>query len=306
MSETVNAIIVNRDNPGRLIKAPISLADPAPHQLTVRVTAISLNRGEVKRALFAPPPNWRPGWDFAGVVERVASDGSGPAEGTRVIGVLPTSGSWAEKVCVGSDWIAPLPDDVSDEVGVTLPIAGLTALHALRQGGTLLGRKILVSATTGGVGQFAVQIAAASGAYVYGQVRDPVQAREVEQFCTAGIAVGETIDAARNNGPFDLILESVGGSSLSAAMGMLAPNGICVHFGISAAREVTFNSEAFFFIGGASLYGLNVFHELKSESAAKGLTTLLDFTRNGVIKPQISRQASWRDIDDLGRVDEFG
>ena len=54
---------------------------------------------------------------------------------------------------------AALPDAVSDAQASTLPVAGLTALHALRQGGLLLGRKVLVDGASGGVGHLACQLA---------------------------------------------------------------------------------------------------------------------------------------------------
>ena len=60
--------------------------------------------------------------------------------------------------------VAALPDKVTDAQAATLPVAGLTALHALRQGGLLLGRKVLVDGATGGVGHLAVQLAATAGA----------------------------------------------------------------------------------------------------------------------------------------------
>ena len=65
----------------------------------------------------------------------------------------------------------PCRTAVTDAQAATLPVAGLTALHALRQGGLLLGRKVLVDGATGGVGHLAVQLAAAAGAEVYGHVR---------------------------------------------------------------------------------------------------------------------------------------
>jgi NADPH:quinone reductase-like Zn-dependent oxidoreductase len=67
--------------------------------------------------------------------------------------------------------VAALPEAVSDAQAATLPVAGLTALHALRQGGLLLGRKVLVDGASGGVGHFACQLAAAAGAFVWGHVR---------------------------------------------------------------------------------------------------------------------------------------
>jgi NADPH:quinone reductase len=101
----------------------------------VRVEAISLNRGEVRRAGMAEA-GWRPGWDLAGTIEQPAADGSGLPAGARVVGLLP-SASWAETVAVPTDALAALPDAVCFAQAATLPVAGLTALYALEQGGNL-------------------------------------------------------------------------------------------------------------------------------------------------------------------------
>ena len=59
--------------------------------------------------------------------------------------------------------VAALPDDVAFADAAALPVAGLTALRALREGGDLLGRRVLITGATGGVGSFAVQLAVAGG-----------------------------------------------------------------------------------------------------------------------------------------------
>jgi NADPH:quinone reductase-like Zn-dependent oxidoreductase len=82
------AVVVDPDAPGRLAIKPVD--DPVPYrgEAIVGVQAISLNRGEVRRSTMAPA-GWRPGWDLAGTIERAAADGSGPAAGARVVGLLP-------------------------------------------------------------------------------------------------------------------------------------------------------------------------------------------------------------------------
>src|SRR5947207_15014930 len=90
MPQTIRAVVVDPGTPGKLAVKPVELRDPDRDEVGVRVTAISLNRGETRRALQVAEPGWRPGWDFAGVIETEATDGSGPKRGTRVGGILPS------------------------------------------------------------------------------------------------------------------------------------------------------------------------------------------------------------------------
>src|SRR6266851_4257072 len=229
MPQQIRAVVVDPTADGRLAIKLVDLRDPDRDEVTVRVTAISLNRGETRRALLVAEPGWRPGWDFAGVVETEAADGSGPKPGTRIVGLLP-SGAWAERVNCRSHAVAALPDAVTDAQAATLPVAGLTALHALRQGGLLLGRKVLVDGASGGVGHLACQLAAAAGAQVWGHVRRKEYRAAVAEWCGDRVVIGRDLVAAKPYGPFWLILDSLGGSALSAALGMLQPNGTCVTF----------------------------------------------------------------------------
>src|SRR6201987_5600840 len=119
MPETVRAVVVDPSSPQGLGLKPVELAAAAPDEVTVRVTAISLNRGEVRRATSQGQPGDRPGWDFAGVVEQRAADGSGPEAGKRVVGLLG-SGAWAERIRVPSNSVAALPEAVTDAQAATL------------------------------------------------------------------------------------------------------------------------------------------------------------------------------------------
>src|SRR6266849_9832343 len=253
MPETVRAVVVDPSTPQGLAVKSVELPPANPDDVTVRVTAISLSRGEVRRATSQGKPGDRPGWDFAGVVEARAADGSGPAVGSRVVGLLP-SGAWAERVRAPSNAVAPLPEAVTDAQAATLPVAGLTALHALRQGGLLLGRKVLVDGASGGVGHLACQLALAAGAQVWGQVRRDEQRAQVAEWCGGRVVVARDLAAAKEHGPYWLILDSLGGSALGAALGMLQPSGTCVTFGVSEAAQATVESRDFFATGGVRLY----------------------------------------------------
>ena len=82
------AVVVNPETPGRLVIRPVAEPVTDRGEALVRVRAISLNRGEVRRSGMAPA-GWRPGWDLAGLVERAAADGSGPAPGRGWSGSCP-------------------------------------------------------------------------------------------------------------------------------------------------------------------------------------------------------------------------
>src|SRR5436189_5228790 len=286
MPQTIRAVIVDAAAPGRLAIKSVELRDPDRDEVGVRVTAISLNRGETRRALQVAEPGWRPGWDFAGIVETAAADGNGPKAGTRVVGLLP-SGAWAERVNCRSHAVAALPDAVSDAEAATLPVAGLTALHALRQGGLLLGRKVLVDGASGGVGHLACQLATAVGAQAWGHVRRENYRGAVAEWCGQRVVLGRELSAAKPHGPFWLILDSLGGSALGAALGMLQPGGTCVTFGVSEAAQAIFESRDFFATGGVRLYGLTLFHELMSvERAGIGLALLANLIAAKKLRPQ--------------------
>src|SRR5437016_9598303 len=231
------AVVVDPDAPGRLVIRPVPEPTADRGEALVRVHAISLNRGEVRRSAMAAA-GWRPGWDLAGEVERAAADGSGPRVGARVVGFLP-EGAWAQRVVVPKNALAELPDKVTFSQAATFPVAGLTALHALGKGGLLLGRRVLVTGATGGVGDFAVQLARLAGAHVSASARRADQAPALRQWGAHEVVVGDEIPAAPK---YDLIIESVGGRTLGTALGALARGGLCVTLGVSASAEVTFDT----------------------------------------------------------------
>lgn len=246
----VRAVVVDPEAQGRLSISEVEGPEPLPSEALVRVAAISLNRGEVRRAE-ASEAGFRPGWDLAGTVERPAADGTGPEEGARVVGFLP-SGAWADLVAVPTNALAALPEGVSFEEASTLPVAGLTALYALEKGGGLLGRNVLITGASGGAGLFGLQLARASGARVVALLRRQEHEELAREAGAHEVVVDEGGAAAGDLGPYHLILESVGGEVLGNALSMLAPQGTCVSFGTSASEEVTLDARDLYLTGGRS------------------------------------------------------
>jgi NADPH:quinone reductase len=292
----MKAIIVDPDAPGRLsmqmVDEPSVLAT---NEALIRVAATSLNLGELHVAQSAAAAGLRLGWDVAGTVERAAVDGSGPPVGARVVGLL-RSGAWAEWVAVPTNALAELPAGVSFAQAATLPVAGLTALYAIERGSGLLGRGVLVTGASGGVGHLACQIARLSGAKVVGLVRQE-RNKDLVQGMGARVVVSEDGATAQEFGPYRLIVETVGGPVLANALGMLAPDGTCVSIGAAAGSwDVTFNAWELVRGERGSLYGFLVFNELNREPASVGLARLASLVAEERLRPHITIEASWQEI----------
>ena len=285
------AVVVDPAAPGRLVIAPVPDPTPDRADVVIRVRAISLNRGEVRRSGMAAA-GWRPGWDLAGEVERAAADGSGPRVGARVVGML-REGAWAERVAVPTHALAELPDKVTFSQAATLPVAGLTALYALEKGGLLIGRRVLVTGATGGVGDFAVQLARRAGAHVTASARRADQEAALRALGAHDVTVGDELPASPK---YDLILDSVGGRTLGTALAALERGGTCVNFGVSATSDVTFDVRNFFVAGRTTLYGFYLFAELGDQPASVGLRRLAGLVAAGELTPHVSVERPWKDI----------
>ena len=278
----MRALVADRSAPSGVSLREAPDPEPGSAEAVLEVRAVSLNRGEVRR-LPAREEGTIPGWDIAGVVRQSAADGSGPRSGTRVV-ALADEGGWAELAAAPTGRIAELPDDVGFEAASTLPVAGLTAIRALEVGGPLLGRRVLITGAAGGVGRFAIQLAHRAGAHVTGVVGSPERGAGLKD-----LGADELITEFGPEGePFDLILDSVGGSSLAAAFTRVGWRGTIVTFGASSPEPTTFSTGDFYNRGGPRLYGLRVFHELEfSGSGPRDLDLLLTELAAGRLDPGI-------------------
>jgi NADPH:quinone reductase-like Zn-dependent oxidoreductase len=280
------ALTATADEP-RIALTEVPDPAPLPDQALVSVRAVSINRGECVRLMDLPPGSVT-GWDLAGVVEQAAADGSGPPAGSRVVGMV-NPGAWAQLVAVPTDTLAVLPDSVSFAQAATLPIAGMTALIALQIGGTPIGRRVLVTGATGGVGRFAIQLAALGGAHVTALVRDPAQSEVLTR-------LGAHEVVTELDGEWDVVVEGVGGKVLGEAIRHVAARGTVVSFANTTPDETSFPTRDLFGRApGAKVQGLLVFPELKHVTGGGTalLTDLAQLVGEGRLDCSIEREADW-------------
>lgn len=153
--------------------------DPRPvaGRVRVRIAAATVNpvdlwtrAGSIQAMTPGLTPPFLLGWDLAGTVLE-ASDGF--SAGQRVVGMVPWFGvaaegigTYAEIVSAAPSWLAPVPDGVDLAAAATLGMNAQTAAQSLDLLGLAAGQTVLITGASGGVGGFAVELAAAAGAHV--------------------------------------------------------------------------------------------------------------------------------------------
>jgi NADPH:quinone reductase-like Zn-dependent oxidoreductase len=250
-TQTMKAAVRRRwGRPSEVVElAEIAKPVPADDEVLVRVRASSVNRGDfytlsgvavLMRPLiggFLRPKDEHVGGDFAGIAEAVGKDVSDVRPGDEVYGVR--LGAYAEYVSAKMA-VARKPANLSFEQAAAVPVAGLTALEAMRDHGRLQpGQRVLVNGASGGVGSFAVQLAKALGA---GRVTAVCSTRNLER--AEALGADTVIDYAREDYTrgkerYDLIVDVAGTHSWRQNLRVLVPGGTLVLTGMPAGNRLT-------------------------------------------------------------------
>lgn len=229
----MRAVVVDPSVPEAVRLAEAAEPAAGPGQVLVEVHHASLNYGDLNDARSGRVPSGAVlGSDVAGVV--LQADDRGPVPGSRVVALAP--GAFAERVVVDAGSLAEVPSTVDLAEAAALPVAGVAALRALRAAGSLLGRRVLITGASGGVGRFAVRLASIAGAHVIAAVGSAARGEGLDKAGADEVLVG--LDGIGT--PVDVVLDSVGGSQLVAAWRLLAPGGSLQSIGWTSGEPAVF------------------------------------------------------------------
>jgi NADPH:quinone reductase-like Zn-dependent oxidoreductase len=241
------------------------------------------------------------GRDVAGRIEAVGSDVATFKVGDAVYGMC--NGAFAEYVAAGVNKLAPKPTNLSFEEAATVPITGTTALQAVRDHGQVqAGQSVLVIGAAGGVGSFAVQIAAASGGIVTG-VCNTSQIDAVRSMGAEHVIDYTREDFAKLGVRYDVILDTAGNRKLSTLRQALAPNGRLVVVGgeggkgklLGGFARGTIQAPILSMFSGQTMKGF-----VATENAAD-LVVLKELIEAGKVRPLIDRTFSLVDVPEAMR-----
>jgi NADPH:quinone reductase-like Zn-dependent oxidoreductase len=223
----------------------VELPAVGDNELLVRVRAASVNpldwhfmRGipyvvRLMAGLSRPKASARKlGADMAGSVEAVGKSVTGFKPGDEVFGGLEERGTLAEYITIRADGaVLAKPASLTFEQAAAMPVAGVTALQALRDKGQIQsGYNVLINGASGGVGTFAVQIAKALGGEVTAVCSSPNVAT-VTSIGADHVIDYTTKDFTEAKGQYDLVLDIAGSRSLSETRQVVVPKGVLVMVG---------------------------------------------------------------------------
>jgi NADPH:quinone reductase-like Zn-dependent oxidoreductase len=287
---------------------------PGPHGLLVRVHASSVNpldwhflHGEPY--LIRPMSGWGApkdillGTDFAGTVEAVGNLVTRFKPGDEVYGA--GDGAFGEYLRIpDTGAVALKPAAVTFDQAAAVPVAGITALQALRDVGQLRpGQKVLINGAGGGVGTFAVQIAKALG----GEVTAVTNTGSLELVRSLG--ADHVIDYTQQDFThgtvrYDVIFDLSGTQPLSAYRRVLAPTGIYVPGGNTDKGKWLGPMVAFGKTFIVSKFVSQKMVPVSANLSAADLTVLADLMQSGKLKPVIDRRYPLDQVADAIRYQE--
>src|SRR5258708_7746342 len=245
--------------PEVLAQVEMQRPTPGPDEVLIKVHAAAVNpidwklRAGHMQEVFPLTFPATLGWDVSGTVEEAGDTVTQFKRGDEVY-ALVQGGGYAEYVVAKATVVAKKPRTLDHVHAAAVPVAGLTALQALFEVAQLrAGQKVLIHAAAGGVGNFAVQLAKARGAYVIGT------ASSRNQTFLSDLGVDKAVDYQKTRfedavSDVDVVLDTVGGETQERSFKVLKKGGILVSLVQPPSQEsaTKYGVRALFYGGPAS------------------------------------------------------
>jgi NADPH:quinone reductase-like Zn-dependent oxidoreductase len=277
----------------------VDVPQPKPGEVLLRIRATGLNAAD-RHLMTGEPLLLRPafGWsrprqpvrgiDVAGTVLALGPDVDDVSVGDEVVGELAFGGGLAEYAVVSAARLVPRPAAVDPVIAAALPIAGGTAWQALDRAHVEAGDQVLVLGASGGVGTFAVQLAALRGAEVH------AVCSERNRVLVGSIGARTTYDRAATPldelpaGAFDAVIDIAGDSPLRTVQRLVRDGGSAVLIAGEGGHLVGPIPR----IGRASLLSVRTrrpLHPLSAKARPDILRELLALVSDGSLTPVVER-----------------
>ncbi|MCR1927361.1 NADP-dependent oxidoreductase [Enterococcus gallinarum] len=228
------AVVINEyGGKEKLAEAKVSLPELGADQVLVKVAATSINPIDWKlregylKQMFPWSFPIILGWDVAGEIVEVGQKVKDYHVGDRIFARPETTrfGTYADYTIVDTNLLAPLPESIAFTEAAAVPLAGLTALQALFDHGSLkAGEKVLIHAGAGGVGTYAIQLAKNAGAYVI-TTASPRNHELVKKLGADEVIDYHTTDFKEVLTDIDLVFDTMGGEIQKKSFSVLKEHG---------------------------------------------------------------------------------
>ena len=290
----MRAVVITKHGPPSVLQVQ-DRPDPGPPaagQVRIAVRAAGVNFADhlARVGLYPDAPKVPSvvGYEVAGTIEAVGDGVDATRVGQRVLAGT-RFGGYAEIVNVAATDSVAIPDALSFEQGAAVPVNYATAWAALHGYGSLrAGERVLIHAAAGGVGIAAIQFAKAAGAEVHGTASPGKHQKLAE------LGVDRAIDYRRDGwwqglGPYDLVLDALGGTSLRRSYDLLRPGGRLVGYGVSSLQQGEKRSLRRAAPQALSMMrGFNLLRQLEDSKAVIGLNMLRLWDDRGTLEPWIT------------------
>jgi NADPH:quinone reductase-like Zn-dependent oxidoreductase len=303
----VRAVRFSRSGDPSVLRV-VEVPDPGPpagDRLLVRVAASSVNGTDLGLRAGLPGPallgrTQGLGFDVVGEVEACGPRVTAFRPGDRVAALLGhAAGGQADRVVLRQGRAARVPEGVTTTDAAAVPLAGLTALQALHEKaelGARPGARVLVLGASGGIGSFAVQLAALAGARVTGTAsagkHDHVRALGAHE------VLGHE-EALRSGGRFDVVLDTPGRLDVDAARPLVAGDGVFVTTKVTSAANARALALAALRRGPRCAF-------VHTRARSHDLAHLLELVRTGRLRVPVDRVVPMADIAEAHRRAEGG